>query len=53
MQNSEGFREPLSGQAEPSPKEEVSPAFHCPDCGGQLAYIRSVLPFRRAFLDTG
>ena len=39
--------------AEPSPQEEVSPAFHCPDCGGLLAYVRSVLPFQTAFLDTG
>ncbi len=35
-----------------SPKEDPPP-FHCPDCGGPLAYVRSVLPFRSAWLDTG
>jgi hypothetical protein len=38
--------------AESPPKEETSP-FHGPDCGGPLAYVRSVLPFQAGLLDTG
>jgi hypothetical protein len=35
------------------PAKEETPLFHCPDCGGPLAYVRSVLPFQATLLDTG